>query len=113
MFYTNDLTDTPTSPIAGPNEQIICCICGLSSLKRWVGGETSHQTELEVPVLNVAYNCFMNSVDRFDQMQSANISICQEKQVSMSIFTFLLDAIVHNTFALLKEIDQERASDMK
>jgi hypothetical protein len=31
----------------------------------------------------------------------------------MSIFIFLLDASIHNAFALLKEIDPEKASDMK
>jgi hypothetical protein len=31
----------------------------------------------------------------------------------MSIFTFLLDALFHHVYALLKEIDPEKASDMK
>jgi len=55
----------------------------------------------------------MNSVDRFDQMGSTNISARQEKRVPMSIFTFLLDASIHNAFAVLKEIDPEKALDMK
>jgi hypothetical protein len=31
----------------------------------------------------------------------------------MTINTFLLDALFHNAFALLKEIDPEKASDVK
>jgi hypothetical protein len=31
----------------------------------------------------------------------------------MSISTFLLDALIHNAFALLKEFDPEKASDVK
>jgi hypothetical protein len=112
-FYSNDLAYTPSSPIAEPNEETICCVHGLASLKRWIGGETFHCTELKFPVAIVVYNLFMNSVDRFDQMRATNISARQEKRVPMFLFTFLLDASIHSAFALLKEIDPEKASDMK
>jgi hypothetical protein len=69
LFYSNDLTYTPSSPIAEPNEETIRCVHGFASLKRWIGGETFHRTELKVPVAIVVYNLFMNSVDRFDQMR--------------------------------------------
>jgi hypothetical protein len=36
----------------------------------------------------------------------------QQKQLPMSIFTFLYVALVHDAFALLKEIDPEKILDM-
>ncbi len=112
-FYTNDLADTPTSPIQEQNEETVRCVHGLAPMKRWMGNETFHRTELQVPAIIVAYNLFMNAVDRFDQMRSTNITARREKRVPMSIFTFLLDASIHNAFALLKEVDPEKANSMK
>jgi hypothetical protein len=34
MFYTNDLANTPTFPFPEPDEELICCVHGLVSLKR-------------------------------------------------------------------------------
>ena len=113
VFYTNDLATTPSSPIEEPTEETIRCVRGLAPLKRWIGGETFHRTELKVPAIIVAYNLFMNSVDRFDQVRSTNITARREKRVSMSIFTFLLDASIHNALALWKEINPGKDTDMK
>lgn len=78
-----------------------------------MGGETFHRTELNVPAIIVAYNLFINSVDRFDQMRSTNVGARREKRVPMSIFTFLLDASIHNALALLKELYPRKAVYIK
>jgi Transposase IS4 len=104
IFYSNDLASTPTVPIQGSTDEAIACVHGLAPMKLWLGHEVQNCTTLQVPSVIVAYNIFMNSVDRFDQMRSTNITARREKQLTMSIFTFLLDASTHNAFALMKEL---------
>jgi hypothetical protein len=62
------LSSTPSEPIlAGGNEEAILFVRGLGILHHWTGDENMHQTPFEVPATFVAYNLFMNSVDRMDQ----------------------------------------------
>ena len=67
-FYTNDLLRTPKKWITdGTEEDAIECVHGLECLERWMGDEFLHRTQMMVPATIVAYNMYMNSVDRMDQ----------------------------------------------
>ena len=113
VFYTNDLASTPIELINSPNDTSIACVRGLAPLKRWIGNEAMHRTVLMVPVPIVAYNIFMNGVDRFDQYRSTNPMTRKERRVPLSIFTFLLDASVQNAFAIRKTIDPQSSCDYR
>jgi hypothetical protein len=113
VFYTNDLASTPIELINSPNNTSIECVKGLAPLKRWIGNESMHRTVLMVPAPIVAYNIFMNGVDRFDQYRSTNPTVRKERRVPMSIFTFLLDASVQNAFAIQKSIDPQSSCDFR
>lgn len=104
VFYSNDLASTPTSPIQEPDDHAIHCVHGLAPLERWFGEEALHRTTVFVPAVIVAYNLFMNSVDRFDQVRSTNATCRKEQRVPMSLFTFLLDASVQNAYAIQQAI---------
>lgn len=110
VFYTNDLHATPSTFILrGNTEEAIRCVHGLEKLQRWTGIESLHRTTLNVPAPIVAYNLFMNSVDRMDQRRSTNPTRRVEKRLYMSIFTLYLDLAVHNAFALFLKLDGENA----
>lgn len=112
MFYSNDLKLTPAAPmLEGNDPRAIECVHGLERLERWTGTESFHRTTFEVPAVIVAYNLFMNSVDRMDQRRSTNPTRRVEKRLYMSLFTLYLDLAVHNSFALLQEIDSAKASN--
>ena len=114
VFYSNDLADTPPPVICGAeNADAVRCVHGLSSLERWTGNEIYHKTKLLVPAVIVAYNIFMNSVDRFDQYRQTNITQRREKRVPMSIFTFILDACINNAYAIYQKINKTTTIDMK
>ena len=73
VFYTTDLAATPTRPlIDGTDAEAIMCVNGLAALGRWTGNESMSRTTFQVPAIIVAYNTFMNSVDRMDQLRSTN-----------------------------------------
>ena len=67
IFYTNDLTETPRQDVEGSSELTLKCVHDLTPLQRWIGNEAMTRTTLQVPCSIVAYNLFINSVDRFDQ----------------------------------------------
>ena len=101
MFYTNDLAHTPSEDILDDtSEEAVCCVNGLGPLHRWVGTEVLNRSILHVPAPIVAYNMFMNSVDIMDQRRSTNPTRRNEKRLSMTIFTLILDLAVHNAFAM-------------
>jgi hypothetical protein len=76
-----------------------------SSPKRWIRGKILYYKELQVSANIVAFNEFMNSVDNFDYELLTNIIARQEIRVPMSITTYLLHALIYNTFRLLKAIN--------
>ena len=113
VFYSNDLADTPREIISGvENDHTVECVHGLSKIKRWLGKEVFHRTILRVPAIVVAYNIFMNSVDRFDQYRKTNELLRREKRVNMSIFTFLIDASINNAYALFRKLFPEKKISM-
>lgn len=72
-FYTNGLADIPSKDISDPEcEQTLKCVHGLHPLYQWTGVEAMRRTDFFVPAFLVAYNLFMNGVDRFYQLRSAN-----------------------------------------
>lgn len=103
-LYTNDLLDTPTLRIHKPDDHAVHCVHGLAPLQRWTGDESLQRTTLLVPAVIVAYNLFMNSVDRFDQLRSTEATMRKERRVTMSILSFVLDAAIINSHALLHAI---------
>lgn len=109
MFYTNDLSATPSQPILGSDvPESVFCVQGLAPLNHWTGGEVLHRTILMVPAFVTAYNIFMNAVDRMDQHRSTNPTRRKEKRLPMTIFTLLLDLSVHNAYALHKVLEPSR-----
>ena len=62
------------------------------------------RTKFYVPALIVAYNMFMNAVDRFDQKRAACAILRKELRVSQSIFTWILDAACINANALRSKL---------
>ena len=106
IFYTNDLLNAPTNPILdGDSEEAILCVRGLGAIRRWTGTEILHRSTFQVPAPIVAYNQYMNSVDRMDQRRAVNPTRRREKRLHMSIFTYLLDLAVHNAYAIYVESD--------
>ena len=73
IFYCNCLKLTPPAEITiGNDEEAIKCVNGMGTIQRWTGKETMHRTNLSVPAIIVAYNNYMNSVDRMDHIRSSN-----------------------------------------
>ena len=46
----------------------------------------------------------MNSVDRVDQMRSTNPIIRREKKIHMSLWTYFLDLVLHQSFCIYKTL---------
>ena len=116
IFYTNDLAQTPSKPILySTDAEAVTCVHGLAKLKRWTKKDIYHRTKYMVPSIIVAYNIFMNSVDRFDQYRQTYITQRRERRVTMSIFTFLLDASIYNAYAIYQQlyISEQRSKAME
>lgn len=104
-FYKNNLADTPIARVHQPDDaHAVMCVHGLVPLLRWTGSEALNRTKVYAPAVIVAYNLFMNGVDRCDQLRSTTATVQKERRVTMSILTFILDASVINAHALLKAI---------
>ena len=105
IFYTNDLAKTPSQPILpSTSEEAIFCVQGIAPMQRWSGSENLHRTTYYVPSIIVAYNFYMNYVDRMDQKRATNATKRREKRLYMSIFTYILDLACHQAFCLLLTI---------
>ena len=78
-------------------------------MSRWTGEEVFHRSVVEVPTLIAAYNIFMNSVDRMDQISSTAPTRRAEKRLKMTIFTWILDLALHSTnevYVQLRRMDK-------
>jgi hypothetical protein len=102
VFYTNDLAATPNElvVIGNDDDHAIHCVNGLAKLHRWTDDCMLNRTVFMAPALIVAYNLFMNAVDRMDQRRQPLASQRREKRVSMSIFTMILDIACSNGYAI-------------
>ncbi len=69
-----------------------------------------HQTEMQVLAIVVAYNYFMNSVDRMDQIRSTVPIQRKEKRLPMIIFTFILHLAMNNARSILINLDRNSTS---
>lgn len=74
VLYNNDLAETPRKDFKGVSDSLKF-LNGPAPLKRCIGTESTNITTFEVPCCIVAYNLFMNSVDRFDKFSSTNCTM--------------------------------------
>ena len=101
IVYTNDLLHTPSKDILHSNDkEAVEVVHGQAPIERWTGGEFVGRTVLHVPAPVVAYNVFMNGVDKMDQMRSTNPTRRREKKVSTTILTGIMDLCVHNAYVI-------------
>ena len=101
IFYTNDLSGTPSaSVLQGNTMEAQRLVHGLATLRRWVGVEVLSRSKFQVPATIVAYNTFMNAVDRMDQLRSTNITQSREKRLHMTMWAMVLDLAVHNAYCV-------------
>ena len=109
IFYTNDLASSPSIPIMdGSTPEARSAVNGLAVLSRWTGKEIFHRTNFSVPSPIVAYNLFMNSVDRMDQKRSALPCKRKEQRLQMSAFTYLLDLACLQAYAIYSDIETSK-----
>ncbi|POM75332.1 LOW QUALITY PROTEIN: Hypothetical protein PHPALM_7578 [Phytophthora palmivora] len=105
VFYTNDLAGTPSQDVLpGHSQEAIQLCCGLAPLQRWTGDQVMHRKTFQVPAMIVAYNLFMNGVDRVDQLRSTNPIRRKERHLSISILTWALDLALINAFSLFRKV---------
>jgi hypothetical protein len=105
VFYSNDLFETPPEAVLhGSDERAVNCVHGLSTISRWTGTEVLHRTDFFVPAPIVAYNKFMNRVDRMDQLRSTHVIQRREKRVHMTIFTYLLDLSITQAYTIYQKL---------
>jgi hypothetical protein len=83
----------PEPMLPGTDDRAVRCVGGLAKISRWTGVENLHWTDFLVATQIVAYNMFMNGVDRMD----------------MTIFTFILDLSITQAYA----IHQKKADEKK
>jgi hypothetical protein len=96
------LADTPKelAVIGNDDEHAIHCVNGLCKLHHWTDNCMLHRQAFMAPAPIVAYNLFMNAVDRMDQRRQPLACQRREKRVSMSIFTMVMDLACSNGYAV-------------
>jgi hypothetical protein len=67
-----------------------------------------HCTSLVVPANVGAYNSFMNTVHRMDQIRSSYPTRRREKRVSMTLFTMILDLAIINARAIYNKLYRQK-----
>jgi hypothetical protein len=111
IFYSNDLVENPEEPILlSTDERAVRCVGGLARISRWTGAEVLHRTDFMVAAPVVAYNMFMNGVDRMDQYRATLATQRKEISVHMTIFTFIMDLCITQAFALYRKMCDERGA---
>lgn len=102
IFYTNDLAATPNELVVIGNDDshAIHCVNGLGKLHRWTDDCMLQREVFMAPAIIVAYNLFMNAVDRMDQRRQPLACQRREKRLSMSLFTMILDLACSNGYAV-------------
>ena len=114
IIHTNDLKYTMTTTFMYSNDQrTIDCVHGLVPLKRWEKKRSMFRSELKAPAIFVAYNVFMNGVDRMDQTRVVNPCRRKEIKLVMTIFTWAIDIACNNAFAIFKTLFPEKKMTMK
>ena len=114
VFYTNDLADTPQTLFGDKSdEHAVRCVHGLATLFRWTGDSYHAKQSFKVPAPVVAYNLFMNGVDRADQMRSTNACRRKEKHLHMTIWHFVVDLCILNAFQVYLKLRNSQLIDAK
>jgi hypothetical protein len=109
IFYTNDLLENPPEPVIdGCDNRAIKCVHGLSKISQCTGSEVLHRTDYFVAAPIVAYNLFMNGVDRMDQYHATLATQHREKHIHMTLFTFCLDLAITQAFAIYQKVAKDR-----
>lgn len=65
-----------------------------------MGHEAVHSTIIDLPVIIMAYNLFINGVERYDQLQASHTIARGECKLPIDVFTFHLHAIIQSGYAL-------------
>jgi hypothetical protein len=91
---------TKAFAIGNDNVDAICCVHGLAPLHRWTDECKINHEKFDAPAIVVAYNLFMNAIDRMDQRRQPVACQQREKHVSMTIFTLILDLACSNGYAV-------------
>ena len=109
MFYTNDLSKTPSTNILYSNSpEAVECVQGLAALRRWTGDKNLHWKVYQVPAPIIVYNLYMNAVDIMDQSRSTNALKWKEKRLSVTILSLIDDLAIHNAYAVYSQLVKER-----
>jgi hypothetical protein len=58
--------------LLGTSDKAVKCVHGLVDMQCWLGSESFRRTTLKAPAIVVAFNYFMNGVDRMDQERAVN-----------------------------------------
>lgn len=104
IFFT-DLCETPSQLyLPGETEEAKELVPDMQPVYLWMVEENLNRTTVEVPGIVAAYNNFMNSVDRMDQLRAGPPTKRREKRVNMSLITWIIDISVNNGFALYNEL---------
>ena len=99
VFYTNDLFGTPSkTSLYQDDPEAIEKVHGLATMWRWVGHSLHIRASFRAPAPVVAYNLFMNGVDRADQMRATNACKRKETVLSIQVWHFLQDICILNAF---------------
>lgn len=101
VLYFNDLDETPTARFMVRVQSRINLCMDWRTLE--YGWERS-QCIVEAPELFLAYNMFMNGVDRFYQLRASNEIERRYKGIPIPIFTLLMDARIINAYALYRSL---------
>jgi hypothetical protein len=112
IFYSNDLMENPPEPmLPGTDDRAVQCISGLAKISCWTGVENLHRMDFLVAAPIVAYNMFMNGVDRMDQYHATLPTQRKEQRLHMTIFTFILDLSITQAYAIYqKKADEKKDS---
>ena len=70
-----------------------------------------HRTDIKVPVIIVAYNNYMNLVNRMYHICSSNSTRRRENQLQMSMFTYIMDLAYINENAVFEEITSAKTHE--
>ena len=114
VFYTNDLFGTPSKTLLYDNdEEAVEKVHGLATLWRWIGHSMHIRHAFKAPAPVVAYNLFMNGVDRADQMRATNACRRKEYQLSLQVWHFLQDLCILNAFQVYLKLHQMKLIEVE
>ena len=113
IFYTNDLAKTLKTLFSGPDDpHTVEWVHGLATMWRWTGHSFHGKQSFQVPAPVVAYNLFMNGVDRAEQIISTNACRRKKKHLHMTVWHFVVDLCILNAFQVYLKLRDMQLIDM-